>query len=73
MGQEVRKGLSEAGQEVLKLKTISPIVYQQKAISLFPGEYCKPACQLDYTSLSINISFRLVTIVFEFFMPFIND
>ena len=56
MGQEVRKGLSEAGQEVRKLKTISPNLYQQNAISLLRGEYYKPAGQLNYTSLSINSS-----------------
>ena len=71
MGQEVRKGLSEAGQEVRKLKTKYPILYKQKAISLFRCEYYEAASQLDYTSLSINISTD-VTTVFESFIPFIN-
>lgn len=71
MGQEVRKGLSEAGQEVRKLKAISPILYQQKTISLFCDEYYEPAGQLDYTTLSINSSIDITT-VFESFLPFTN-
>ena len=71
MGQEVRKGLSEAGQEVRKLKTKYPFLYELIAISLFRGEYHKPAGQLDYTDLSINRSID-VTTIFESFMLVIN-
>ena len=71
MGQEVRKGLSEAGQEVRKSKTKYPICYKHIAIELFGGQYYKPAGPLDYTNLSINSSID-VTTVFESFIPFIN-
>ena len=71
MGQEVRKGLSEAGQEVRKSKTKYPICYKHIAIAVFRGEYYKPAGPLDYTNLSINSSID-VTTVFESFMPVIN-
>ena len=71
MGQEVRKGLSEAGQEVRKSKTKYPICYKHIAIELFGGQYYKPAGPLDYTNLSINSSID-VTTVFESFMPVIN-
>ena len=71
MGQEVRKGLSEAGQEVRKLKTKYPILYKHIEISLVRNEYYKPAGQLDYTDLYFNSSID-VTTVFESFMPIIN-
>ena len=71
MGQEVRKGLSEAGQEVRKLKTKYPILYKHSEISLLRGKYYKPAGQLDYTDLYFSSSID-VTTVFESFMPVID-